>query len=333
MKVLLTGAFGNIGHSTLDELLKRNDDVTVFDIMNHRNKRLYKKNYMHRVKVIWGDLRDYQLVEEAVRGQDAVIHLGAVIPPLADLKPDLAESVNVGGTLNIIMAIEKQERKPKLIYSSSVAIYGDRVKTPLIKVTDPLNPNPKDEYAKQKVKCESMIRASSIDKWAILRLSAIFSEGNLRIDPIMFDMPLDTSVEICYSRDVGLAMSNAIRCDLVWGKTLHIAGGSSCRISYGDFIDRMLDMFGFGRGYLPEEAFSKEGFHCGFMETEESERLLHYQRTTLDAYFDLVKDKFRISRIFVRFVKRIIRPFLLLKSPYYKKYQREKRLKTVINRG
>jgi nucleoside-diphosphate-sugar epimerase len=333
MKVLLTGAFGNIGRSTLDELLKRNDDVTVFDIMNRRNKTLYKKNYMHRVKVIWGDLRDYQLVEEAVRGQDAVIHLGAVIPPLADLKPDLAESVNVGGSLNIIMAIEKQERKPKLVFSSSVAIYGDRVKTPLIKVTDRLNPNPKDGYAKQKVKCESMIRASSIDKWVILRLSAIFSEGNLRIDPIMFDMPLETSVEICYSRDVGLAMSNAIRCNKVWGKTLHIAGGSSCRISYGDFIDRMLGMFGFGRGYLPKEAFSKEGFHCGFMETEESERLLHYQRTTLDNYFDLVKDRFRINRIFVRLFRRIIRPFLLLKSPYYKKYQREKRIKTAINRG
>jgi UDP-glucose 4-epimerase len=333
MKILLTGAFGNVGLSTLDELLKQNHDVTIYELKNRRNLRLYKKNYIHKVKVIWGDLRDYNKVEESVRGKDAVIHLGAVIPPLADHKPDLAESVNVGGTLNIIMAIEKQERMPKLIYSSSVAIYGDRVKSPLIRVTDPINPNQKDYYAKQKIKCESMIRASSINNWAILRLSAIFSMDNLHIDPIMFDMPLDTSIEICYTRDVGIAMVNAIKSDDIWGKTLHIAGGERCRISYREFIDKMMEIFGFGKRYLPEEAFSKEGFHCGFMETEESQRLLQFQNTTLDDYYSVVDKKYKTSRFFVRIFRKLIRPVFLIKSPYYRKYLKEKRNKTVISHG
>ena len=42
MKVLLTGAFGNVGLSTLEELLKRNYDIRIFDIKTKRNKRLAK---------------------------------------------------------------------------------------------------------------------------------------------------------------------------------------------------------------------------------------------------------------------------------------------------
>jgi nucleoside-diphosphate-sugar epimerase len=57
MKVLLTGAFGNIGRSTMDELLKRGHQVRCFDIRtraNRENARQYGKKSRH---VFWGDLR------------------------------------------------------------------------------------------------------------------------------------------------------------------------------------------------------------------------------------------------------------------------------------
>lgn len=318
LNVLLTGAFGNVGLSTLKELIKRNYNIRVFDIKTKRNKRIANK-YKKDIKIFWGDLRYYKDVERAVSDKDVIIHVGAIIPPLADKKPKYAESVNVGGTANIIKAMEKQPKKPKLIFTSSVAIYGDRLESPLITPDDPLNPNPDDEYAKQKVKCEELIKKSSLD-WAIFRLTYIVSLNKLQMDPLMFEMPLDTCIEICDTKDVGLALTNAVENKEIWGEVMHIAGGERCRISYREYLNEMLNIFGIGYDVLPAEAFSTKGFHCGFMTTDKSQALLNYQRYTIDDYFNAVRKKVAISRFFTIMFRSIARKYLLNKSHYYKEY-------------
>jgi nucleoside-diphosphate-sugar epimerase len=319
MKILLTGAFGNVGLSTLKELIKRNHDVRVFDIRNTRNVRLASK-YKKDIEIVWGDLRIYKQVEKAVFDRDVVIHVAAIIPPLADKKPKFAETVNVGGTENIIEAIKNQPKKPKLIFTSSVAVYGDRLENPMIHIDDPLNPNPDDEYAKQKIKCEELIRNSTLD-WAIFRLTYIVSLNKLQMDPLMFEMPLNTSIEICDTNDVGLALAKAVESKEIWGEIMHIAGGERCRISYREYLDEMLDIFGIGYEFLPDEAFRQDrGFHCGFMNTDKSQALLNYQRYTLDDYFTAVRKKVAISRFFTMVFKPIAQKYLLNKSHYYKEY-------------
>ncbi|MFX1488868.1 MAG: NAD-dependent epimerase/dehydratase family protein [Promethearchaeota archaeon] len=318
MKVLLTGPFGNVGLSTLKELIKRNYDVRVFDLKNKNNRRIALK-FRGQIETVWGDIRNSKNVEKAVNGCDVVIHVAAIIPPLADRKPKLAEAVNVGGTLNIINAMKKQPHKPKLIFTSSIAIYGDRLNNPLIKPSDPINPNPNDEYAKQKVKCEEIIRNSGLE-WTICRLTYIVSTKKLQLDPLMFEMPLDTYIEICDTKDVGFALAAAVENPEVWGETFHIAGGDRCRISYRDYLNEMLDLFGMGYEPLPVEAFSTRGFHCGFMTTEKSQALLHYQRHTIDDYFLAVRKKVAFSRLFVLLFKPLARKYLLSKSHYYKEY-------------
>ncbi|MFW9827391.1 MAG: NAD-dependent epimerase/dehydratase family protein [Candidatus Thorarchaeota archaeon] len=320
MKILLTGAFGNVGLSTLKELVNRNYDVRIFDIKNRRNMRLALK-YKKDLEIFWGDLRNYKDVEEAVSDIDVVIHVAAIIPPLADKKPKFAESVNVGGTKSLLKAMEKLPIKPKLIFTSSVAVYGDRLENPYITLADKPNPNPHDEYAKQKIKCEEIIMNSSLE-WVILRLTYIVSLNKLQMDPLMFEMPLDTSIEICDSNDVGLALTNAVESHEIWGRILHIAGGERCRIPYRDYLNQMFDIFGVCFDELPEEAFSKKGFHCGFMSTEISQALLNYQRYTLDDYFDAVKKKVAISRLFTYTFKPIVQKFLLNKSHYYRDFLR-----------
>jgi len=316
MRVLLTGAFGNVGLSTLEELIKRGHEVRVFDVKSGKNLKISRR-YEGRIEIIWGDLRNREEVEKAVAGQEVVIHTAAIIPPLADQNPQLAKAVNVGGTLNVIRAMESQPEKPKLIYTSSIAVYGDRRKSPLIKPTDPPNPNPDDEYAKQKLKCENLIRGSKLE-WVIFRLTYIVSPDKLQMDPLMFRMPLDTCLEICHTKDVGLALANAVENDQIWGKIMHIAGGERCRITYREYIDRMMEIFGLGKGFPPPEAFSEADFHCGFMTTEESQRLLHYQRHTLDDYFEEVKQRVRFKRCFMRAFRPLIRIWLLRQSPYYR---------------
>ncbi|NHJ84024.1 MAG: NAD(P)-dependent oxidoreductase [Asgard group archaeon] len=321
VKILLTGAFGNVGTSTLKELIKRDHQIRCFDIPTRANKRKAMKfrKYQSKMEIIWGDLRKINDVENAVKDIDVVIHLAAIIPPLANNRPEIAEPVNVGGTRNIITAIKKQPIQPKLIFSSSVAIYGDiRAKgfDYIIKISDQMNPSPHDHYARHKIKCEKMIHEADIN-YVIFRFAAIppLDQGT---DPLMFEVPLDTPIEMCHTLDTGYAMVNAAESDKVWGKTLHIAGGSECRVSYKDYVGTILNMMGIGA--LPEQAFGTKPFHCGFMDTIESEELLHYQRHTFDDYLQDVKKYYRVARVFARIFRPAVRKWLLNQSQYYKAY-------------
>ncbi|UCB45863.1 MAG: NAD(P)-dependent oxidoreductase [Spirochaetota bacterium] len=314
MKILITGAFGNVGRSTLNELLKRGYQVKVFERNTFKN-RFWAKKYKGKAQIILGDILNIRDVGKAVSGVDVVVHLAAVIPPLADRNPDLAEYINIGGTENIINAMKKQPAIPKLIYTSSVAVYGDRLDSPYIKETDSPNPSPGDHYAMQKLKCEELIKQSGL-QWSIFRLTAIFSSTKLKLDPIMYDMPLETSLEICCSEDVGYAIANAVDNPQVWGKTFHIAGGEQCRTTYRALINRLFDIFGMGSGFIPDKAFSKSGFHCGYMETGESEGYLHYQRHTLEDYYRQVSKNYRIKRVFFTLVRPLAQRLLVKKSPY-----------------
>ncbi|MFX0186573.1 MAG: NAD-dependent epimerase/dehydratase family protein [Candidatus Hodarchaeota archaeon] len=316
MSVLLTGAFGNVGLSTLKNLIHRNHKVRIFDIESSKNRKIAKK-FEDKVEIIWGDIRNKEDVEKAVSGQEVVIHLAAIIPPLADKQPKFAEEVNVGGIANLIEAMENQVKKPRLIFTSSIAIYGDRLESPFIKVSDPPNPNSDDEYGKQKLKCENLIKNSRLE-WLIFRLTYIASPNKLQIDALMFDLPLETCIEICHYKDVGFAIVNAIENNEVWGETMNIAGGKKCRIIYRELIARMLGLFGLGNHYLPSEAFNNCGSICGFMDTSKSQRLLQYQRHTLSDYFNEVKKKVRFLRFFATLVRPLARRYIIGKSPYYK---------------
>jgi len=327
-KVLLTGAFGNVGLSTIDELLKKNYYVRVFDIFTKKNSRLAKKITSKNIEIIWGDIRDKKSVEEAVKGVDVVLHVAAIIPPLADKYPEFAESVNVGGTKNIVEAMEKQPVKPKLVFTSSVAVYGDRLRNPLIKPNDPLIPSKGDHYAEQKIKCEKIIRESSLD-FAIFRLSYITSLNKLQLDPIMYDVPLNTCLEICDTKDVGLALANTVESNDIWGETLHIAGGKHCRTTYREYLTKMLDIFGIGHIKLPEEAFAKDNFHCGYMTTEKSQRFLHFQRLTLKEYYKQVKEKVKGRRFWGKLFQPIAKLYVISRSPYLKRnHHKNQGLKT-----
>jgi nucleoside-diphosphate-sugar epimerase len=317
MKVLLTGAFGIVGREVLDYLIEKKYKVRIFEIKNNAN---IKKaiTYKDKVEIFWGDIRNKEQVIEAVRDMDVIIHLAAIIPPLADKKPELAYEVNVGGTKNLLDALNQipPNSRPKLIYTSSISIYGDRRKNPLIKRDDKPNPNPNDHYAHQKLEAEGLVKKSAVE-WVIFRLTYIVSPHKLGMDPIMFDIPLDTKLEICHAKDVAVALVNAIENETIWGKILHIAGGKNCRTSYKSYLKRMFDIFGIGFNGFPEEAFSHGNFHCGYMETDLSQQFLDYQNFNLEDYYREVKEKIGYRYYLNKIFSSLAKYYLLRKSEYY----------------
>lgn len=321
MKVLLTGAFGNIGMSTLPELLAHGHTVRCLDVPTEENKRNAAR-MAGQVDVVWGDLRRHDDVVGALRGQDAVVHLAFVIPRLSvtginsEDQPEFARDVNVGGTLNLLAAMKACPRPPHLLFTSSLHVYGRTSHLPPPRtVADPVQPV--EHYARQKVTCEEMIKASGLD-WTIFRLGASMPI-RLILDPGVFDVPLANRMEYVHSRDVATAIANALRSDQAQGQTWLIGGGPRCQYYYREIAQRVLDAFGIGM--LPEEAFTIVPFSTDWLDTSESQRVLQYQQRTLQDYVNDVRSALGAKRFGLQGLRPIIRRRLLSVSPYYQQQE------------
>ena len=119
MKILITGAFGNIGKAVIAEALKRHHEIIAFDIDNKKTRKS-TRHYRNKIdNVIFGDIRDLETVKKAVQDSEIVIHLAAIIPPLSRKNRKLTMDVNYGGTENLIRAIK--EGQSILILGSGIS--------------------------------------------------------------------------------------------------------------------------------------------------------------------------------------------------------------------
>jgi nucleoside-diphosphate-sugar epimerase len=236
-----------------------------------------------------------------------VIHLAAIIPPLADKYPELAEAVNIKGTKNLIECTEEFSPLAFFLYSSSISVYGDRNANPWIKISDPLNPSDRDEYAKTKIAAEKIVINSSID-WSIFRLTAIMGINNHKPSALMFHMPLDSHLEIATPGDTGRAFINAMgHMDDINKKIFNLSGGEKCRIQYGDFLSRSFDLFGLGKPEFKENTFAGKNFHCGYYEDGDIlDNILDFRRDTIEDYFHKVKKSIPPFRKFLTIIFRKI---------------------------
>jgi nucleoside-diphosphate-sugar epimerase len=287
--ILLTGASGSVGFEAFQELLRRGDNyhIRILNLDSKFERKLFRK-YHDQVEIIWGNLCNTDDVRVAVQGVDTVIHTAAVIPPQADHDPDLAWQVNTGGTRNLVKALKEHNPACKLVYTSSISVYGDRIKYPNIRVGEPLRPSLGDEYAKTKIAAEKIIQASGL-KWSIFRLCGILTK-QLSIQPLMFHMPLGTALEWCHASDAGLALANAVECASLSGRIFNLGGGQNCRAVAHDFLKTMLNIFGIDFSALPKHAFATRNFHSGFYtDGEDLNKELGFQRATLQDYYTSAK--------------------------------------------
>jgi UDP-glucose 4-epimerase len=317
MNVLVTGAFGNIGEGTVAELSRRGHRVRCFDVPTKAN--LKKASRLgNRAEVFWGDLREPEATQRAAEGMEVVIHLAFVIPKLSatgvdcEDQPDWAWEVNVGGTRNLLEALKSQPKPPAIIFASSLHIYGITTgDPPPRRVTDPLKPI--ENYARHKVACEELVRSSGL-RWSIFRFAAALP-FSLKLDPALFEIPLSNRMEYVHNRDVGLALANGVDSEGIWGKILHIGGGERCHYTYGEIVGQVMDAVGVGM--LPEAAFSSIPFSTDWIDTGESQRLLHYQRHTLEDFCRELAGRLGVRRTLVRLLRPLVRALLLSRSPYH----------------
>lgn len=143
-KVIVTGGAGFIGSNIVDALIERGDEVIVIDNFS-TGKR---ENLNPKAKLFEVDLRDLEKIKPIFEGVDFVFH-EAALPriPLSIAKPAETNDINVGGTLNALIAA-KDAKVKRFIYAASSSAYGSDVGLPMREdmKTDPANPYGLQKY-------------------------------------------------------------------------------------------------------------------------------------------------------------------------------------------
>ena len=146
--VLVTGGAGFIGSNLTEALLQRGHFVRVLDDFStgKRENLIFYKAFPS-LEIIKGDIRDYSTCQKAMKGMEYIFHQAALPSVQRSVEdPETSNAVNVGGTLNILLAAKKTGVK-RVIYASSSSIYGD---TPSLPKHEEMPSNPLSPYALQK---------------------------------------------------------------------------------------------------------------------------------------------------------------------------------------
>jgi UDP-glucose 4-epimerase len=155
---LVTGGAGFVGSHLTEALLARGDRVRVLDNLatgRMDNLRAAQAAGGDRFEFVEGDVRDPEACRRATAGIDVTLHQAALASVAQSLAaPRETDAVNVGGTLNMLLAARDAGVR-RFVYASSAAVYGD---APLPN-DEEAAPRPRSPYAVSKLAGEHYARA------------------------------------------------------------------------------------------------------------------------------------------------------------------------------
>ncbi len=153
MKILITGGAGFLGQRLAQALLKHKPLVTelvLADIAPLHDAALLADP---RVRNLTGAL-EHRLGEGLLQGVDGVFHLAAAVSGECEADIDRGLRANLDTTRTLLDACRALPRPPRLVFSSSLAVYGGDM--PDV-ISDTTLPQPQNSYGTQKFICEQLI--------------------------------------------------------------------------------------------------------------------------------------------------------------------------------
>jgi nucleoside-diphosphate-sugar epimerase len=150
---LVTGGAGFIGSHIVERLVRDGHSVRVLDDFSAGNEENLAP-MINKIELIRGDIRNMDVVNDAVKDMDIVFHeaaIGSVPRSVAD--PQTTHDVNITGTLNILLAARDAGIR-RVVFASSSSVYGE---TPELPKHEKMTPQPLSPYALSKLTGEHYI--------------------------------------------------------------------------------------------------------------------------------------------------------------------------------
>jgi len=157
MKIVITGGCGFLGRRLALLLLDKGsalgsiDELVLFD--NAPSALPLPDD--RRVQLVTGDIADRATVQRLIApGTDAIFHLAAIVSGQAEADTDLGYRVNLDGTRAVLDACRTLGTAPRLIFASSLAVYGGALPPA---VGDDTALTPQSSYGTQKAIGELLV--------------------------------------------------------------------------------------------------------------------------------------------------------------------------------
>lgn len=154
-KIFITGATGFIGSHLAELCIEKGFEVVAFDRYNPNNNWGWLEGSKHKkdIKIILGDVRDYDSVFKSMKGCSAVFHLAALIGiPYSYVSPLAYIRTNVEGTYNVIESA-KNHNLDQILVTSTSETYGSAQQVPINEKHPLLGQSP---YAASKISADQL---------------------------------------------------------------------------------------------------------------------------------------------------------------------------------
>jgi len=162
--VIVTGGAGYVGAMLIPALLDRGYNVTSLDLMIYGDQVLEQHPSLRIVK---GDLRDTELLEELMPSVDLVLHLACISnDPSFELNPSMGKEINLDA-FRPLVEIAKKNGVKRFIYASSSSVYGVKE---VNDVSEDMSLEPLTDYSKFKAECEAILNEYQSDEFTTVTI-------------------------------------------------------------------------------------------------------------------------------------------------------------------
>ena len=160
MGIFITGGTGYIGSHCAALFSEQGHEVTLYDNLHNSERDVVDRLQTlskNPISFVEGDIRDEALLLQSIKSSkaDVVLHCAGLKSISESItKPDLYQSVNIGGLKSLTQAMSQSEVK-KIIFSGSANVYGQPAALP---ITEEARTNPQSPYGKTKLESEHILK-------------------------------------------------------------------------------------------------------------------------------------------------------------------------------